>query len=204
MSLLRPSGSTGALHDTVGTRINTGLALGGFPCRSGSFSAAFFTLWSSAKVRSRSRMGRREDELRIPTAVAIVDLTWKCRVSLLGSITLPFVSQNRFATFLAHITHMGDLQTHPLTPIPLLLSARFCVERTGLNEAYATLLPVVTIALQRLRESNGLARMCLQRLGLDCDVRVPSSEAQNASVLNSQNSARIVQPAYYGPRYSMS
>lgn len=65
---------------------------------------------------------------------------------------------------------MSALQTHPLTPIPLLLSARFCLARTGLNDAYGTLLPIVTGALQRLRESNGLARMCLQRLGLEHDV----------------------------------
>ena len=65
---------------------------------------------------------------------------------------------------------MNDLQTHPLTPIPLLLSARFCLARTGLNDAYGTLLPVVTAALQRLRESNGMARMCLQRLGLERDM----------------------------------
>ncbi|KAF7539929.1 hypothetical protein G7054_g1810 [Neopestalotiopsis clavispora] len=66
-------------------------------------------------------------------------------------------------------------QIHPLTPIPLLLSARFCMSRSSSGEArknssddttttYSTLLLEVHAALARLSESNGLARMCLERL----------------------------------------
>ncbi|KAK6218925.1 Transcription factor [Colletotrichum tabaci] len=70
----------------------------------------------------------------------------------------------------ATLAQLNHFRTHPLTPIPLLLSARFCLARTGLDDTYGTFLPLVTSALQRLKKSNGLAQMCLQRLGLEREV----------------------------------
>lgn len=55
-------------------------------------------------------------------------------------------------------------QTHPLTPIPLLLIARFCMSHVGLDEFYVTLMPLVLSALRGLTNVNGLAQNFLRLL----------------------------------------
>jgi hypothetical protein len=56
---------------------------------------------------------------------------------------------------------------HPLTPIPLLLIARFCQAHAGQNEAYGLIIPGIAAALQDSTHLNRLAQNSLQMLGFD-------------------------------------
>ena len=59
---------------------------------------------------------------------------------------------------------INHFQTHPFTPIPLLLSARFCLKQSGLNDPYSHIVPGISAALEGLADVNGLARNCLRLL----------------------------------------
>ncbi|ORY71069.1 fungal-specific transcription factor domain-containing protein [Pseudomassariella vexata] len=58
---------------------------------------------------------------------------------------------------------LSHFETHPLTPIPLLLSARLCLARG--DHAYVALMTGIVTGLQGLRGVNGLAQSCLWMLG---------------------------------------
>ncbi len=57
------------------------------------------------------------------------------------------------------------VQMHPLTPILLLLCARFAQSHPGLNNAYNKLMPCIITTLQAATNLNGLACNFLQLLG---------------------------------------
>ncbi|KAI1338693.1 fungal-specific transcription factor domain-containing protein [Xylariaceae sp. FL0016] len=69
--------------------------------------------------------------------------------------------------FVAALGQLNHFQTHPFTPIPLLLCARFLQSHTSLNQAYSALLPGITAVLRELNHLNGLALSSLKILGLD-------------------------------------
>jgi hypothetical protein len=53
---------------------------------------------------------------------------------------------------------------HPLTPILLLLGARFCQSYPGLNDAYTKLMPSIVTTLTALTGLNKLAENFLHLL----------------------------------------
>ncbi|KAJ8104844.1 hypothetical protein ONZ43_g7664 [Nemania bipapillata] len=61
-------------------------------------------------------------------------------------------------------TLTARLQMHPLTPIPLLLSARFCLSHIGLDDSFNAAVPVLASTLRGLTDVNGLAQMFLRLL----------------------------------------
>nr|BDX35615.1 transcription factor StrO [Stachybotrys sp.] len=68
---------------------------------------------------------------------------------------------------MAELAQLNYFETHPLAPIPLLLSARFCLSHIGLDDAYAALMPGIAAALWGLTNVNGLAQNFLRLLGLN-------------------------------------
>lgn len=50
------------------------------------------------------------------------------------------------------------------------MGARFCFARLGVNEEYAALFLRLVGEMERMGASNGLAQMCLQLLGAECDL----------------------------------
>jgi hypothetical protein len=56
---------------------------------------------------------------------------------------------------------------HPFTPIPLLLSARYCLVHVGSNDAYSNLAISIARALEGLTIVNSLAQYSLRTLGMD-------------------------------------
>ncbi|RYC64333.1 hypothetical protein CHU98_g1865 [Xylaria longipes] len=72
---------------------------------------------------------------------------------------------NDLSTLTTTLRQLNHFQTHPLTPIPLLLIARFCLAHNRLHEeSYSTLIPHVNAALQELTGLNALAQIALQLL----------------------------------------
>ncbi|KAI9655139.1 MAG: hypothetical protein M1821_005622 [Bathelium mastoideum] len=69
------------------------------------------------------------------------------------------------------LSQFNHFETHPFTPISLLLSARFCLSRIELDDSYAALMPLITSALQSLTNVNGLAKNFLRLL----DHQLPST-----------------------------
>ncbi|KAI0432410.1 putative Zn(II)2Cys6 transcription factor [Xylaria sp. FL1042] len=61
-------------------------------------------------------------------------------------------------------------QTHPLTPILLLLGARFSQSHPGLNDASNKLMPCIITTLQASINLNSLSQSFLQLMGLQDDV----------------------------------
>ncbi|KAK8044422.1 fungal-specific transcription factor domain-containing protein [Apiospora rasikravindrae] len=59
---------------------------------------------------------------------------------------------------------LNHFQTHPFTPIPLLLGARFCQKHIGLTETCTAITASITAALQELSTHNGLALRSLKML----------------------------------------
>ncbi|KAI0120151.1 fungal-specific transcription factor domain-containing protein, partial [Nemania sp. FL0031] len=63
------------------------------------------------------------------------------------------------------LRQLNHFQTHPLTPIPLLLIAKFCLAHNRLHEeSYSTLIPHIHTALQGLTGLNALAQIAVQLL----------------------------------------
>lgn len=58
-------------------------------------------------------------------------------------------------------------QIHPLSPIPLLLSARCCQAHRNVCTTYDTLMSMIQPVLQGLGNVNNLARNALHALGLE-------------------------------------
>ncbi|KAI1125346.1 hypothetical protein F5Y10DRAFT_284332 [Nemania abortiva] len=72
---------------------------------------------------------------------------------------------NDLSTLTATLRQLNHFQTHPLTPIPLLLIAKFCLAHNRLHEeSYSTLIPHVNGALQGLTGLNALAQIAVQLL----------------------------------------
>ncbi|KAK7756878.1 hypothetical protein SLS62_000894 [Diatrype stigma] len=75
---------------------------------------------------------------------------------------------HELSVLIATLSQLNHFQTHPLTPIPLLLSARFCLAHSrgqSNDDSYSTLVPKIATALQGLTSVNGLAQHCLWLLG---------------------------------------
>ncbi|CAN8106524.1 unnamed protein product [Discula destructiva] len=66
------------------------------------------------------------------------------------------------------LSQLNYFEIHPFTPIPLLLSARFCLPHAsagaGPDDAYTALMPLIISALQCQANVNGLARNFLRSL----------------------------------------
>ncbi|KAF2258797.1 hypothetical protein CC78DRAFT_525764 [Lojkania enalia] len=65
------------------------------------------------------------------------------------------------------LTQVNHFQMHPFTPIPLLLSARYCLAHVGSNDAYSNLVISITRALEGLATVNSLAQNSLRALGIN-------------------------------------
>ena len=87
-------------------------------------------------------------------------------------------SVQQLRVLISMLGQLNHFQTHPFTPIPLLLSGRFCMSHVRLNDAFSSLIPDIKRALQALTDYNGLAQGCLQLLGLDR----PASQSQSESL----------------------
>ncbi|KAJ8129627.1 hypothetical protein O1611_g4004 [Lasiodiplodia mahajangana] len=72
---------------------------------------------------------------------------------------------NDLSTLTTTLRQLNHFQTHPLTPIPLLLIAKFCLAHNRLHEeSYSTLIPHIHAALQGLTGLNALAQIAVQLL----------------------------------------
>ncbi|KFA51893.1 hypothetical protein S40293_04088 [Stachybotrys chartarum IBT 40293] len=65
------------------------------------------------------------------------------------------------------LTQLNHFQIHPLSPIPLLLSARCCQAHRNVCTTYDTLMSMIQPLLQGLGNVNNLARNGLRVLGLE-------------------------------------
>ncbi|KAF2789165.1 hypothetical protein K505DRAFT_410481 [Melanomma pulvis-pyrius CBS 109.77] len=65
------------------------------------------------------------------------------------------------------LTQVNHFQMHPFTPIPLLLSVRYCLSHVGSNDAYSNLVISITRALESLSFVNSLAQNSLRALGMN-------------------------------------
>ncbi|ETS87750.1 hypothetical protein PFICI_01578 [Pestalotiopsis fici W106-1] len=73
-------------------------------------------------------------------------------------------STDKLGRLITLLPQLNDFEVHPFTPIPLVLSYKFCISHAGMEESYAGLLPLITSALQGLTHVNGLARYFLKIL----------------------------------------
>ncbi|KFA71414.1 hypothetical protein S40288_04300 [Stachybotrys chartarum IBT 40288] len=85
----------------------------------------------------------------------------------LGNLMAELAQLNYFEVLQTQWLTSACVQTHPLAPIPLLLSARYCSSHIGLDDAYAALMPGIAAALWGLTNVNGLAQNFLRLLGLN-------------------------------------
>ncbi|KAK8067439.1 hypothetical protein PG996_006551 [Apiospora saccharicola] len=69
---------------------------------------------------------------------------------------------------IAVLGQLNHFQTHPFTPMPLLMCGRFCLaQNNGPDNSYSALMGGVSSALRGLMNVNGLARRFLRQLELN-------------------------------------
>ncbi|GAP88230.2 putative transcription fungi [Rosellinia necatrix] len=74
---------------------------------------------------------------------------------------------HKMSMLAATIGQINCFQAHPFTPIPFLVSSRFCLRHLGLNDAYRNLVLGITTALEGLSSVNGLAQSCLRQINFE-------------------------------------